>query len=421
MPDVRPVKLSASDPDLGRFIRAGDGVVWGQACAEPTALVDAFLRAAPEIGALSAFLGLSWRDFTGRIPDCVRLVSYGALGRLGRLPNLNVVPCHFSALPRLFAERRLPGDVVLIQVSPPDGAGRCSLGVGVDYLSDALQHARVVIAEVNDHCPRSAGTAIAWERLDAVIHTSRPLLEAPAARPGPTEARIAEHVAAIVEDGDTIQLGVGALPEAILSALSGHRELGIHSGMVSDGVLDLIEAGAVTNARKPADRWLTVTGAALGSRRLFEALNVHEEIMFCPVSYTHAPGTLATVGRLAAINSAVEVDLTGQVNAERAGGRRLGAVGGQVDFLRAAAAHGGNSIIALPAKRIVARLDGPVSTARSDVDWIVTEHGACSLRGLSETTRTEQILRVAGAERAELLQQEQTDQRPRTSNDRSRL
>jgi acyl-CoA hydrolase len=407
MTPTRPVELSALEPDLGPFIRAGDGIVWGQACAEPVPLVDAFLRLAAEIDDLSAFLGLSWRDFTGRIPDGLRVVSYGALGRLGRLPKLGVIPCHFSALPRLFAERRLPGDVVLVQVSPPDANGQCSLGVGVDYLYDALEHAQVVIAEVNDHCPRTAGRSIAWDRIDAVVRTSRPLVEAPLARPGETDAKIAEHVAAIVEDGDTIQLGVGALPEAILSALSGHRELGIHSGMVSDGVLDLIEAGAVTNSRKPSDRGLSVTGAALGSTRLFEALSAHDEITFFPVSYTHAPGTLATVGRLAAINSAVEVDLTGQVNAEQVGGRWLGAVGGQVDFLRAAAAHGGKPIIALPAKRIVARLDGPVSTARSDVDWVVTEHGACSLRGLSEAARTEQLLRVAGAERAATLQAEQ--------------
>jgi acyl-CoA hydrolase len=409
MSESGPQELSETDlaNELARLIRPGDGIVWGQACAEPVVLVDAFLCAADELEQLSAFLGLSFRDFGGQIPDGLRVISYGALGRLGRLPQLEVVPCHFSALPRLFAERRLPGDVVLVQVCPPDANGNCSLGVGVDYLCDALEHARVVIAEVNDLCPRTAGRSIAWDRFDAVVRTSRPLLEAPAAHPGETEARIAEHVAAIVEDGDTIQLGVGALPEAILAALSGHQDLGVHSGMVSDGVLDLIQAGAVTNARKPADRGMTVTGAALGSGRLFEALNKHQEITFFPVSYTHAPGTLATVGRLVAINSAVEVDLTGQVNAEVVGGRRLGAVGGQVDFLRAAAAHGGKPIIALPAKRIVARLDGPVSTARSDVDWIVTEHGACSLRGLSEAARTEQLLRVAGAERAALLQHEQ--------------
>jgi acyl-CoA hydrolase len=160
--------------------------------------------------------------------------------------------------------------------------------------------------------------------------------------------------------------------------------------MISDGILDLIEAGVVTNARKPVDRRLTVTGAGLGTARLFDALPAHEEIMFMPVSYTHAPKTLAGIGPLCAINSALEVDLTGQVGAERAGGRSLGAVGGQVDFLRAAS----KPIIALPSKRIVEQLTGPVSTARSDVDWIVTEHGARSLRGLSENARRRALLEL---------------------------
>ena len=269
-------------------------------------LVDALLAQQP---AVDVFVGLSWRDLP--IPEEMRVVSYGALGRLGRLPALEVVPCHYSALPRLFASRELPGDALLIQVAPPDAHGRCSFGVGVDYLADAVEHARVIIAEVNDHCPRTAGEWIAWDRLDVVVHTSRPLLEAPAAEPGPTELAIAEHVAGLVADGDTITLGVGALPEAILGRLGGHRDLGVHSGMISDGVLRLIEAGAVTNARKPADTGTSVTGAALGSVRLFDALADHEEIVFRPASYTHAASTLARVGRLVAINSAVEIDLHG--------------------------------------------------------------------------------------------------------------
>lgn len=399
----RPVRLAPTDPDLSAFVRAGDGLVWGQACAEPTPLVDAALRLARRLTPLSAFVGLSWRDFTGRIAPGLRLISYGALGRLGRLPELEVVPCHFSALPELFAERRLPGDVALIQVAPPDRNGRCSLGVGADYLYDALGHARVVIAEVNDRCPSTAGRSVPWERLDAVLHTSRPLLEAPAPRPGLLEERIAARVAAIVVDGDTVQLGVGALPEAIIGALSHHRELGIHSGMLSDGLLSLIESGVVTNSRKAIDRGISVTGAALGSARLFDGVADRDDVMFLPVSYTHAPRTLAQVGKLAAINSALEVDLSGQANAETVNGRRLGAVGGQVDFLRAATANGGRPIVALPAERIVNRLSGPTSTSRSDVDWVVTEHGACSLRGLSDVQRRTALLTVAGAERAEQL------------------
>jgi acyl-CoA hydrolase len=391
-----PVELPLDAPDLTQWVRPGDGVVWGQACAEPVVLVDALLERAP--AGVSAFVGLSWRELP--VPDGMRVVSYGALGRLGRLPGLEVVPCHYSALPRLFAERQLPGDVVFVQVAPPDRQGRCSLGVGVDYLADALGHARAVIAEVNDHCPVTAGEWIAWDRLDAVVHSSRPLLEAPSAQPGAIEQRIAAHVAAIVEDGDTIQLGVGALPEAILAALADHRELGVHSGMISDGILQLVEAGVVTNARKACCPGVSVTGAALGSVRLFEALAGREDIVFKPASFTHAPATLVDVGRLAAINSAVEIDLSGQVNAESAGGRRIGAVGGQVDFLRAAAQGGGKPIIALPARRIVDRLSGPVSTARSDVDWVVTEHGARSLAGLSDERRRTAVLELAGSTRA---------------------
>jgi acyl-CoA hydrolase len=389
---VAPVELDADALDLGRWIRPGDGVLWGQACGEPVPLVDAFLEG--EVRAAAAFVGLSWRELP--VPDGLRVVSYGGLGRLGRLSGLEIVPCHFSALPRLFAAGVLPGDVALIQVAPPDAGGRCSLGVSVDYLADALAHARVVIAEVNERCPATAGAWVEWERLDAVVHTSRPLLEARAVEPSETDERIASHVAALVSDGDTIQLGVGALPEAILRRLDGRRDLGVHSGMISDAVLRLIDAGVVTNARKPDMRGVTVTGAALGSRALFDGLHGREDIQFRPVSHTHAPSVLALAGPLVAINSAVEIDLQAQVNSEAAGGRVIGAIGGQVDFLRAAALSGGKPILALPAKRIVRELSGPVSTARADVDWVVTEHGARSLAGLTAAARTEALLELAG-------------------------
>lgn len=400
---AEPVELNGDDLDLEPYITPGDGMVWGQCCAEPVPLVDAVLRHAADTPALSAFVGLSFRDLSDTVPAGLRMISYGWLGKLSRMARLEVVPAHFSALPGMFARRELPGDVAIVLVSPPDHEGRCSLGPGADYIDDALHHARTLIAEVNDQCPRSAGRSIAWDRIDAYVRTSRPLLEAPVPMPGPTEEAIAVHVAELVRNGDTFQLGVGALPEAILAALRGHRQLGVHSGMISDGVLDLIECGAVTGERKAADPGLTVTGAALGTRRLFDALTERQEIRLMPVSYTHAPATLARVGRLTAINSAMQVDLAGQVNSERVGDRRLGAVGGQVDFLRAAALSGGTPIIALPAKRIVPALDGPVTTARSDVDWVVTEHGACSLRGQSEAGRRTALLRVAGAERAEAL------------------
>jgi acetyl-CoA hydrolase len=180
-----------------------------------------------------------------------------------------------------------------------------------------------------------------------------------------------------------------------MEALSGHRRLGVHSGMISDGVLKLIEAGVVTGEDKPFDERLCVAGAALGSRRLFDALVEHDQIRIAPTSYTHAPATLARVGRLCAINSALEVDLEGQANSESIAGRRLGAVGGQVDFLRAAIASGGAGILALPAKRIVERLSGPVSVSHADIDWVVTEFGARSLRGLSLDRRRAALQQIA--------------------------
>lgn len=376
-----PVELDPSAPDLAQFIRPGDGVVIGQCCGEPVPLVDAAIEQAGRLGPLRVFLGGTFRDTFAAPVEGLTVWSYGGLGRTGRISGLTAISCHFSAIPRLFAADALPGDVALLQVAPPGANGRCSLGVTVDYLADALSHARVLIAEVNDRCPATSGTSVGWDELDAVIHTSRPLVEAPAPAPGPVEERIAAHVAELVEDGDTLQLGVGSLPEAIMRALKDHRGLRVHSGMVSDGILDLVEAGAVEGD--------ALSGAALGSQRLFDALDGGAPFSFRPVSHTHSPATLAGVGRLCAINSALEVDLAGQAGSESANGRLLGAVGGQVDFLRGAAASGGNGVLALPAERIVEELSGPISTAAADVDWVVTENGARRLRGLPPTRRRE--------------------------------
>jgi acyl-CoA hydrolase len=373
--------------DLATWVQPGDGIVVGQCCAEPSVLVRALADQGPGLGGVRLFLGMTFADTFAEPVDGVDISSYGGLGRTGRIPGLRIVPCHFSALPRLFAEGALPGDVALIQVAPPDEDGNCSLGVGVDYLADALVHARVIIAEVNDRVPRTCGPSVPYERINHAVHTSRELVEAPPAAPGDTERAIAENVAALVRDGDTVQLGVGALPEAILHALRDRRELRFHSGMISDGVLDLIELGAVT---------ATVTGAALGSTRLLDALHEHPGVRFAPVSHTHAQAVLADVGPLIAINSAIEIDLAGNANGEAVGGRAIGAVGGQVDFLRAAAANGGKGILALPARRIVARLNGPVTTAHADVDWVVTEHGARSLRGRSDADRERALREIGG-------------------------
>jgi acyl-CoA hydrolase len=411
-----PVEIEAGELDLARWIRPGDGVLFSQACAEPVGLVDRLIEESAEIGGLRVFCGLTWREVLSA-PEAASLevVSYGALGRLSRVAAqrpVRIVPCHFSALAGLFAARALPGDVALVQVSPPDAQGRCSLGVDASYLADAVAHARVVIAEVNDRMPATRGAWLDHEAIDVVVPVSRPLLEAPAGRATETDERIAERIAALIEDGDTIQIGVGALPEAILRRLDGANDLGIHSGMIGDAVVDLVEAGVITGARKPADRGLIVTGAAIGTQRLFDFLERSDDVLMRPVSYTHDPATLAQAGRLVAINGGVEVDLTGQVNAEVAGGRHVGAVGGQVDFMRGAVASGGLGIVALPsvvaktgATRIVAELSGPVTTARGDVDLVVTEHGVARLRGLDLEQRAAALIAVAAPEHRDELAQ----------------
>jgi acyl-CoA hydrolase len=261
-----------------------------------------------------------------------------------------------------------------------------------------LPHARVVIAEINRRCPRTRGAWIDADRFDAVVETDRLPLEAPPPQPDDVDRRIGGHVAALIEDGDTIQLGVGALPEAILAALDAHHDLGVHSGMIGDAVMALIEAGVITNAAKPVDAGITVTGAALGTRRLFEGLDGRDDVRFDPVSRTHDAAVLARAGRLSAINTAIEIDLVGQVNCEAVGARRIGTIGGQTDFFRAAAATGGKAILALRSARIVRRLNGPVSVSRADVDWVVTEHGARSLAGLSDAARTKALTELAAGE-----------------------
>ncbi|HET7399097.1 MAG TPA: acetyl-CoA hydrolase/transferase C-terminal domain-containing protein [Intrasporangium sp.] len=400
--------------DLSRHVSPGAGIWWSQTSAEPTPLVHALLDQVRDIGPVRAFVGLTWdRRLTRDLPPEVSVVSYGGLGELrtlARAGRLDVVPCHYGALPRLFAEGRLPSDVGLVQVSPPDADGLVSLGVGVDYIADAIEHTPVLIAEINHRMPPTRGSArIPLSRFAAVVETDRPLLEAPE-RPGDAvEAAIARHVAGLVDDGDTIQIGVGTLPSAVLEALSGHTDLGLHSGLMSDAVLRLVDKGVLTGARKQIDPGVLVTGAALGSTALYERV-ADLPALFRPASYTHSPAVLSQLTSLVSINSAIEVDLTGQVGAEVAGDTYVGAVGGQVDFSRAASRTGARSIIALRStvkgvSTIKVALDfGAVTTARADVDHVVTEHGAAELRGVGLAERARRLIAVAAPEHREELE-----------------
>lgn len=399
--------VSEQELGLTEFVRAGDMVCWGQASAEPTTLVTALINQRYRIGAFGAFVGMTWSQATDpQFADDIAFMSYCAAGtnRLSAAAGrLDILPCHYSRLPSLLKGRV---DVLLLQVATPDADGYCSLSCAAEYLADLIPTCRTIVVEINDQAPRTQdGGLLHVDRIACAVRTSRPLVES--RRPAVTAAEraLAGRVAALVEDEATLQFGLGAVPEAVLDALRGHRDLGVHSGLVGDGLVNLAECGALTNARKGRDAGVTVTGLLTGGRRLADFAHENRAVALRATSYTHDPAVLESLHRFTAINSAIEVDLTGQINAEVAGGRYVGAVGGAVDFLRGAArAPGGLPIVALPSTvvsrgqlsgRIVAALGGPVSTARADAAVIVTEHGVADLRGLTIGERVRAMIEIA--------------------------
>jgi len=392
--------------DLARYLRPGDRVVWGQGCAEPQTLTELLVDQRHRLGGITCFVGLPAAEvIRPEHCDALALESYCGTGsnqRLHEAGGLVIVPVHYGALPGLLAGGRLAADAVFVQVSPPDEEGRHSLGLADDYFSAALDTARVVIAEVNDRVPATPGArTLAAADWAACVRSSRPPAELPTAPPSPAVTAVATRVSDLVEDGATLQFGIGGLPEACLDALAGHRDLGIHSGLLTDAAMRLIQAGVATGARKTLDRGLAVGGMLLGSAGLFRFAHRNPAIRLRGTDYTHDPAILAAQRRLTAINAALEVDLSGQVNAEVARGRYVGSVGGASEFLRAAArSRGGVPIIALPstaggASRIVVRLSGPVSTPRSDTGVVVTEYGVADLRGAPLPLRYERMLAIA--------------------------
>lgn len=402
---------------LAELIRPGDGVVWSQGTGEPRSLTEEFVRDAATYGEISLFLGGTFSDtFRGADLGDVSVTVLGGAGANRALAppgRLAVVPCHVSTVPRLIADGRIRADVVLVQVSPADADGVHSLGVIADYVHEAVEAARVVVAEINPRMPRTHGdTALPASKIDHLVHSDRPLVEIDPPEADDGSRAIAAHVAERIADGTTLQVGIGTLPNAILAELRGRRDLGLHTGAVGDELVTLAESGALTNAGKRADRGISVAGALFGTTKLYDFAHENPELEVRRLRRTHDAATIAQLGPFAAINGALEVDLTGQVNAETVGGRHVGAVGGQVDFVRAAmAAPEGRSIITLPssakgASRIVARLnDGVVTTARSDADLVITEHGVAELRGCSLPERARRLIAIAAPEFQDDLRQ----------------
>jgi acyl-CoA hydrolase len=398
--------IPADRLDLTDYLKPGDSIVFSQACGEPCALVRALVVQGRDIAGLSAFIGSSFSGLFTPDYQSFEVRSMGAIGSLrslGKAGKLAVIPLHMSQIGPAISAGTLKCDVAMIQVSPANAEGYHSCGLISDHIRAAVRSARVVIAEVNECVPYTYGEAVHASEIDVSVLVARPPVQLRSANGDQVIKAIAQHCAVFIDNGCVIQTGVGALPDAILRQLGDRKDLGIHSGMLSEGFVDLVEAGVITNARKEIDTGISIAGALVGTDRLYRFADRNPAIRMAPATYTHDAAVIAQLAHFVAINSAVEVDLTGQVNAEAIDGVYLGAAGGLVDFTRAAAhSQGGRSITALPTtaqggsvSRIVATLSGPVTVPRSDADVIVTEFGVAELKGFSLAERARRMVRIA--------------------------
>ena len=412
-------RRAVSPEDVAAFVQSGMRVFVHGAAATPTPLVCAMAarldlenvrlyhlhttgpapfaepEAAPRFISVSLFTGAPLR----------------AAVEAGRA---DFMPIFLSDIPRLFTSRRVPLDVALLQLSPPDRHGNCTLGTSVDTAKAAADSARLILAEINEQMPRTHGNSVVpFDRITAFTHTDRPLYEHPQAPETEVEGRIGDLVAGLVEDGSTLQMGIGAIPDAALARMKGKLDLGIHTEMFSDRVVDLVEAGAVTNRLKNVGRGRILTSFIAGTRRLYDFVNDNPLVEFHPCDQTNDTALIRKNDRVHAINSALEMDLTGQVCADSIGHRIYSGIGGQMDFIRGAAlSNGGKPILALAStaskgqiSRIVHELTpgAGVVTTRGHVHWVVTEFGAVNLHGMTLRERGEAMVSIAHPDfRAEL-------------------
>lgn len=406
--------IKAQDLDLTQVILPGDRLMWGQLVAEPQTLIARVIEQRGRLGGISVFVGIGAGGQPGpEHADSIGFMSYCGSGtnrRLVKAGALDILPVHYSQLAQMISSGGLRIDVLMLQVSPPDAQGRYSLGLAREYLVPAVSAARVIIGEVHPDVPWTfGGPYLSARDFALLVESESDLQDLPEAGIGPIEQKIGRNVASLVADGATLQTGIGSIPDATLACLAGHRDLGLHSGAIGNGALRLIEAGVITNARKPVDRGVSVGGILMGGAALRRFAHRNPALELRGSEYTHGRESLGRIDGLVAINSAVEVDLTGQVNSEVVGGTYVGAVGGINDFLRAAGTcPGGVPIIALPSMagavgRIVPQLSGPVTVARSDACIIVTEHGIADLRGASLAERAARMTAIAHPDQREAL------------------
>jgi len=399
---------AVSAADVVARVPSGARVFIHGAAATPVPLIDA-LAARTDVEGLRVYHLHTQGTGAHCASDHMRSVSFfvAANARAAvKEGRADFMPIFLSDIPALFTSGQVPLDVALVQLSPPDKHGFCSLGTSVDAARAAVDTATIVLAEINDRMPRTHGnTSVPLSRITAFVHTNRPLPSPEAAPIGEVEQRIGELVAELVEDGATLQAGIGAIPDAVLARLGNRHELGVHTEMFADGMIPLIENGVITNRGKTVHPNRTVTSFVNGSQALYDFVDDNATIEFHGCDRTNDTALIRKNPKMTAINSAIEIDLTGQVCADSIGHDIFSGIGGQMDFLRGAAlSPGGKPIIALPAtaahgkvSRIAAELKpgAGVVTTRGHVHWVVTEYGARNLHGLTLRERAEALISIA--------------------------
>ena len=404
-------KLRTSEDAL-QCVQSGMRVYIQPGCAEPETLVDALIRRAPYVEDVEIvhMMTMGRADYVA--PEMAGHFRHNAVFIGGNVRDAinegraDYTPVYLSEIEELFESGAMPLDVALIEVSPPDAHGFCSFGVGVDTTLTAAKCARYVVAQVNDQMPRTYGDSfIHVNQIDAIVESSRPLCEMKRHETTEMHTAIAKNVAELIEDGAVLQTGIGGIPDAVLPFLMDRKDLGVHSELVSDGVIPLIENGVITGARKNFKPRKVILGFAIGSKKLFDFVDNNPIFEFHPTAYTNDPALIARNDNMVAINSALQIDLTGQVCSDSIGTRFYSGIGGQVDFLRGSSrSKGGKPIIALSStaksgaiSRIVPTLTAGagVVTSRGLIRYVVTEYGVAYLHGKSIRERAKALIEIA--------------------------
>jgi 4-hydroxybutyrate CoA-transferase len=397
-----------------KHIESGSRVVVGHAAGEPIVLLDELVNQKDGLNNVEIVHMVALQECKYCLPGMENHFRHNSLfagagsRKSIREGRSDYTPVFFSEIPRLFKENILPVDVALIQLSPPDEEGYLSYGISVDYTMSAAESAKIVIAEVNKQMPRTRGANIHISQIDYVVETDRALLEIPLPQISEIEKRIGNYVASLVPDNSNLQLGIGAIPDAVLKFLDNKKDLGIHSEMFSDGVVDLYEKGIITNKYNNLNPGKFTVTFLMGTKRLYDFVDDNPIVEMHPVDYTNNITVAGRINNLISINSAIEVDLYGQVCADTLGYQQYSGVGGQVDFVRASSlSPGGRSIIAFPStntkktiSRIVPKLNegACVTTSRFDVHYVVTEYGIADLRGKTVRQRAKDLISIAHPE-----------------------